>query len=215
VLPWVSGFWFVLELSSICTFILDLCHDTQSAIRVRHYTMGASLFFFFLSSINSILDAGICLPWISRSHSRRSSLTSPWTVISSIPAGERVTEEPVANFLPRSFAIFLFSSPKTSSPITTVTNLRLFRSTRLIKILEAAFRSLSRASLAAALASFLAASLAARSCAETESVERLAFRASDGNPVLDYRYFSVSGPVNSQIQVIASQAAWELHTFRI
>jgi translation initiation factor 1 (eIF-1/SUI1) len=34
--------------------------------------------------------------------------------------------------------------------------------------------------------SFLAASLAARSCAETESVERLAFRASDGNPVLDY-----------------------------
>lgn len=150
-------------------------------IRVRHYTIGASLFFFFLSSINSILDAGIFifLPWVSRSHSRRSSLTSPWTVISSIPAGERVTEEPVANFLPRSFAIFLFSSPKTSSPITTVTNLRLFRSTRLIWILEAAFRSLSRASLAAALASFLAASLAARSCAETESVERLALRASD------------------------------------
>lgn len=31
MLPQVSGFWFVLELSSICTFILCLCHDTQSA----------------------------------------------------------------------------------------------------------------------------------------------------------------------------------------
>jgi hypothetical protein len=106
--------------------------------------------------------------------------------------------------LPRSFAIFLFSSPKTSSPITTVTNLRLFRSTRLIWILEAAFRSLSRASLAAALASFLAASLAARSWAETESVERLAFRASDRKAVLNSRYFSISGPVDFQMQVIAS-----------
>lgn len=44
--------------------------------------------------------------------------------------------------------------------------------------MAAALRSWSRVAAAAALASFLAASLAARSRAETERVERLAFRVS-------------------------------------
>lgn len=133
--------------------------------------------FFFLSSTNSIFASGISFPYTSNSHSSISPLKSPCTVISSIPPGALVTEEPVANFLPSSFATFLFSSPWTSKPVITVTNLRLLRSTRLIWTFAAALRSASRASARAAFASFLAASLAARSRTDTERVERLALRA--------------------------------------
>lgn len=59
-----------------------------------------------------------------------------------------------------------------------MTCLRLLRSTRLIWILEVAFRVAVRASVWAAFADFFAASLLARSWAERERVERFAVTAS-------------------------------------
>lgn len=63
----------------------------------------AAAFFFFLSSTNSMLSSGMSL-YFSRMNSSSSSLTSPCTTISSPPLGSFVTEEPVANFLPKSLA---------------------------------------------------------------------------------------------------------------
>jgi hypothetical protein len=85
---------------------------------------------------------------------------------------------PVANFLPNSLAVFFRSNPNCSSPLTSVTNLRLFRSTRLISTLLLARFSASRASLASALAAFFAASRSARFWASTDSVLRFWLSAS-------------------------------------
>jgi hypothetical protein len=67
---------------------------------------------------------------------------------------------------------------KASRPLTSVTCLRLLRSTRLIVIFEVASSSARRASAAVAFASFFFASFSARFWASTERVERLAATAS-------------------------------------
>lgn len=97
--------------------------------------------FFFLSSTSSILSSGMRSAYFSKRNSSISSLTSPCTTISSLPLAVFVTLEPVANFFPKSFATFLSSKPNASSPMTAVTYLRLFRSTRLMVTLEAAMVS--------------------------------------------------------------------------
>ena len=60
----------------------------------------------------------------------------------------------------------------------TVTYLRLFRSTRLMRTLEEARRADSFSAAAAALAALREASFSARCWAETLREERLVFRAS-------------------------------------
>jgi hypothetical protein len=154
----------------------------------------APLAFFFLSSTSSILSSGIT-GYFSNKNSSISSLTSPCTTISSPPLGTFVTEAPVANFLPRSFATFLFSSEKASRPVTVVTNFlwcinqhtsplshlkgcTLFRSTRLMMTLLLAMVCANFASAASALSAFLWASFSARFCASTDKLEVAAARAS-------------------------------------
>jgi hypothetical protein len=137
---------------------------------------GAAFFSFFLSSTCSIFSSGTS--YFSVTHSSTSSLTSPCTVISSPPLAVLVTELPVANFLPNSFAAFFRSILKCSRPEISVTCLRLLRSTRLMMILEVARFSDSRASAASALAAFFWASFSARFCASTLREERFCDRAS-------------------------------------
>jgi hypothetical protein len=72
---------------------------------------------------------------------------------------------------------------KASSPETSVTCLRLLRSTRLMVMREVASSSARRASAAVALASFFFASFSARFWASRERVERLAATASVGREV--------------------------------
>ena len=139
--------------------------------------------------------------YFSNRNSSISSLTSPWTTISSPPLGVLVTEEPVANFLPNSFATcsthqhtgtghgsrtqgvgdgqtFLRSKPKASRPETAVTNFRLFLSILLTVTILFASLSACLASAASALAVFFWASLAARFWASRDSEAVAASRAS-------------------------------------
>lgn len=129
-----------------------------------------------------MLSSGISLYFSSR-NSSISSLTSPWTTISEPPLGSLLTEEPVANFLPRSLATFLRSRPKASRPMTAVTNFFLLRSMRLMVMVLLARRSACLASAASALAAFFWASLAARFCASTDRDAVAASRAS-GDQIL-------------------------------
>jgi hypothetical protein len=72
----------------------------------------------------------------------------------------------------------LRSRPKASRPETTVTYLRLLRSTRLMITLEEESFSASLASAASALAAFFLASFSARFWASTDRVAVAASRAS-------------------------------------
>jgi hypothetical protein len=161
-----------LDPSSTCCSVLipshALCHFLDLD---RSNVLITQPAFFFLSSTHSTLSSGICL-YVVVKKSNSSSLTSPCTVISSPPPGIFVTLLPVANFLPKSLAHFLSSSPNASSPVTVVTYLRLLRSIRLMVIVEVASFSDSRADAASALAAFFAASFVARSCAETDRADK-------------------------------------------
>lgn len=178
----------VILLSGVKLKLSGIEHQAHNAIPIippihtppnLTYPPTPPSFFFFLSSTNSILSSGTTL-YFSNKNSSISSLTSPWTTISSPPltAGFFVTLAPVANFLPRSLATFLLSRPKASRPETAVTYLRLLRSTRLMVTFEAAIVWAAFASAASAFNAFLCASFSARLRASTERVEVAAARAS-------------------------------------